>query len=430
MFSTPEEFFTIVPELKSINLELCVSCKGTQLKCGMNYCPILKAFEMKNKVNSKIETISFNRTIHGPSPQVFIGSTNYPNVMSGPTSVLFPDDAKLDLIANPAAWNTLSLDEVIEMRFNLSRNMKQLPVNIVRHENSFVENMQEIALSTRPVDIEGELLKPIQFSPKVDPISQPFGPSLEIKKFKLVENPKIPQKVDTILSDELSTFHQLNLLDRNGFDVYYIQNIFSTGLMGKADQRKIVPTRWTITAVDDTLGKTKLRKIRDFPPLSNILAFHGGLFGNYFTIVLFPGLWMFENFEAWGSNSIFTLGTNGFLSLNDEGFNAQTRYNGKSSYASQAGGYYAARLAVLEYLEKIGKQAMVVSIREITNEYTVPAGVWVVREAARKTLATPPTSFSSRNELLEWIHEKIRRPLIDYSSRSKILAQQSLLDFF
>ncbi len=427
-FLSPQDFFERIPELGKINLELCVTCKGTQLKCGMKSCPILKAFEIKPKATERIETISFGKTIHGPSPQVFVGSGNYPSVFAGPTSLLFPDQLDPRKVADPKQWINLSLDEIIEMRYSTAQNLKQVK-QIQNLSEPHVSAMQEVALASNVVEIEGELERTIKTTATFDPITQPFGPRTEIRKFAVTTNPKIPKKVDMVLNDDLPATIQLHELHQAGFDVYYLQNVFSTGLFGTKNRQKIVPTRWSITAIDDSLGRAKIRKLKDMPSVNEILVFQGGILGNYFTIALFPGSWKFENFEVWAANSIYTLGTKGFLSVDSEGFDVQTQYKGRSKYASQAGGYYAARLAVLEYLMKNNRQATVLSIREITPEYTIPAGVWVVREAARSAMKNPPLKFQSKDELKDWLEINIQRPLIDITQKSKILGQQSLLEF-
>lgn len=428
-FSSPEEFFARIPELSKINLELCVSCKGTQLKCGMSACPIIKAFEIKPKANAKIETISFGKFIHGPSPQIFVGSGNYPNVFAGPSSLLFPDDLDPKKVANPKEWVGLSLDEIIEMRYSTAQNLRQVKAVPNEIKSPHIESMQEVALASNVVEIEGVLKRTLKTSVTLDPITQPFGPRTEIEQFQLTTNPKIPRKVDSVLHDDLPATLQLHELQKAGYDVYYLQNVFASGLFGKEANKKIVPTRWTITAIDDSLGKEFIREIKDFPSINDLFVFAGGILGNYFTIVLLPGLWTFENFEAWAPNSIYTLGTKGFLSVDAEGFNAITRYKGRSTYPSQAGGYYAARLAVLEYLHRIKRQATVISIREITPEYTIPAGVWVVREAARNAMAQNPTKLASKADLLDYLKRKLRRPVSDIITKSKLLGQLSLLDF-
>jgi hypothetical protein len=86
-----------------------------------------------------------------------------------------------------------------------------------------------------------------------------------------------------------------------------------------------------------------------------------------------------------------------------------------------AGGYYAARLPVLEKLKSIRKQAAVFAIREITPDYWAPLGVWVVREAARNTLSTEPDSFENLEEALMDMNTRINTPFHQWRDKSELL---------
>ena len=63
---------------------------------------------------------------------------------------------------------------------------------------------------------------------------------------------------------------------------------------------------------------------------------------------------------------------------------AHEGYEGRTSYVEEtAGAYYAARLGVLEHLKERGRQAKALVLREITDDYWAPVGVWQVREGVR-----------------------------------------------
>ena len=102
-------------------------------------------------------------------------------------------------------------------------------------------------------------------------------------------------------------------------------------------------------------------------------------------------------------------------------------YSGRKTYASNtSGGYYAARLPILEYLDKIKRQAGVLAIRIETPGYWAALGVWVVRSSVRKALAKKGLKFNDLNELIEG-SKKIG--LIKYGfDSSKILKKSKLLE--
>ncbi|MCR3884500.1 MAG: hypothetical protein NUK54_09025, partial [Methanothrix sp.] len=131
---------------------------------------------------------------------------------------------------------------------------------------------------------------------------------------------------------------------------------------------------------DDIAGKHLIEAIRDNPPINDHILFSGERLGNHFEILLAPGTFTYELVEIWLPRSVWS-GEESWIGADREGPGP------KKGYSSLAGGYYAARLAVLERLAEMRRQASVLAAREITEEYWAPLGVWVVREAARAALS-------------------------------------------
>ena len=404
------------------------------MPCGLPRCPLLKLYEPPKQSTEKIEAISFGTTLFGPAPQIFIGDKGYPNVISGPLTSLQPD-SKLALIsADPSKWVKLPLNEILELRFGLLRGMKALPINVIKarkYNSKVLESLQEIAMATNAVDLESSYSGKINPSMNFDSVLSPQGPKGMLEKLDVAGHAKIPRVVERTLEDELLAVQQVTQLASSGIDVYYLQNILSAGLTGHKTQAKVVPTRWSITAVDDMVGKSMIRNLRDFKIIENLTVLHGGFFGNYFTIILFPESWKFENFETWMKGSVFALGGPKFTMIPDhEEVHRSGLYQGKVKYSIQSGGYYAARYSILKYLNKIRRQAKVVSIREITSEYLIPSGVWVVREAASVASNSKPITFDTKVSLHEYLREVLIAPLSEYYKQSSILAQSSIQNFF
>ena len=55
------------------------------------------------------------------------------------------------------------------------------------------------------------------------------------------------------------------------------------------------------------------------------------------------------------------------------------------------------------------RQASVLALRFITGDYTLPLGVWVTREAARKSMFSKPIEFSSKELMMEYAGKLARR---------------------
>ena len=112
---------------------------------------------------------------------------------------------------------------------------------------------------------------------------------------------------------------------------------------------------------------------------------------------MFPEPWSYELFEMYMPRAEWNI-TNEIQFMTD-----YESYSGRKEYAENCGGgYYSVRLAVLERLKEIKKQASVLALRFITGEYAVPLGVWVTREAARKALKNKPIEFASKELMVEY----------------------------
>ncbi|MFC1455025.1 hypothetical protein ACFLQI_02975, partial [Candidatus Undinarchaeota archaeon] len=136
--------------------------------------------------------------------------------------------------------------------------------------------------------------------------------------------------------------------------------------------------------------------------------------GNKFAILLIPRPFAFEQFEIYGEGSLWTLDGAGVVQDYESVF-------GRKKYASAtAGAYYAARLAVLEYLNNIRRQASVLVVRLITSEYYAPLGVWVIRETVRDALASKFQEFETMQDALKEIRSK-------FNIENKLLAKSKLI---
>lgn len=414
------------PVLQTIDLTLCVSCKSVKSLCGHVKCPLLDALNVYPDPEN-YRTIKSN-TIFGPSEQIFVGSQGYPRVNTGPLTSILEDPELLRISGNPAAWREMSLQNIIDLRYGLIRGKKNVYIQPSKSDR-LIDQLQQLSMSTESVDIEGLYSNIPRNTSSFSIETQPMGPSANLQRLDIAGNPKIPKVVDYVLGDELKAADQMFSLYNNNFDVYYLQKIFSAGLTGLENQKKIVPTRWSITGTDDTIGKQLIPQLRDMIWVNDIEIHFATFLGNEYTIILMPGIWSFENFETWMAGGIFTLNAQWQSSYCHEGFSMKEYYRGRSSYASQAGGYYATRLAVLEHLTSRKIQARVIVIREITPNYVIPVGVWQVREGVRMALENKLANVSKKDELSE-ILDYLNLPAKSYFHKSQTFTQTSLDDFF
>ena len=342
----------------------CAKCKGKGM-CGLARCPIVSRFHAQ--VAAKPAS-----SYQGSSPSVFIGSFGYPDVRGGPLLINDTD--------NPPDWirDNLGMEEIVGIRARTIRGNAGL--------HKIGGNLQEIALSSIPLDVDIAFEKPIEFSLNFDGTVAPVGFSGTVKTMDLVGSAMVGRAVVRITSDEdIVATDAAIALNREGVDVYQITKLMTAGLLGK--RRKFVPTRWAITAVDDTLSNGLKKEIARFPPLEEILVFSGEIYGNRIVTILLPGDWKYEMIEIWGKHTLWA-GDEEMIVQDREGM---TKYG----YSPISGAYYSARLAVCEYLSSIRRSARVVVIRTISGDYWAPLGTWVIREATRKAVGSKPVTCAS-----------------------------------
>ena len=342
----------------------CAECKGIGM-CGLARCPIVSRFHAQ--VASKPSS-----SYQGSSPSVFIGSFGYPDVRGGPLLINDTD--------HPPEWvrNNLSIDEIVGIRARTIRGNSHLP--------RLAGSLQEIALSSLPLDVDVAFEKPVEFSLNFDGTVAPVGFSGTVKTMDLIGSAKVGRAVDRITSDtDIAATDAAIALNRDGIDVYQIVKLMTAGLLGK--RRRFVPTRWAITAVDDTLSNGLKKEIARFPPLEEIRLFSGEIYGNHIVCILVPGDWKYEMIEVWGKHTLWA-GDDEVIVQDREGIT-------KCGYSPISGAYYSARLAVCEYLKGIRRSARVVVVRNISNDYWAPLGTWVIREAARKAMGSKPFPCTS-----------------------------------
>jgi len=436
---------------------ICLRCKGARLLCGKKTCPILlKKSILKSMIPFEIGKSLRNIEIFGASPPgFFVGRYNYPNVAVGPlipfkefeTYKYINDYHILDA---PELWFGKQIEEVIKYRSSLVRSNFKINVNIgeqkITEKNNpplkaqrLLETSQELSMAARPVDTETKIEK-LNFRMIMDNHALPMGPSGTTEKIRITENVKVHPKVDYCVSDtDLKAQEAISehLYLKGNVPFSSIIRVFSAGLLGEKYNRKLVPTRWSITAIDDIISKRLIKEIKKFPEISDYRIFEATYLDNHFKILLFPGKFTYEMNEVWAPNSLWNISLSGENSkLEPQIMTDYEFYNGRKSYASNiTGAYYAARKAVCEYLYKIRKQARILIFREVSSGYLVPLGVWVIRETVNNAMEnTKPIMLDNFDSAINKMAEGLILDLKYWEKSSKLIkfikTQRTIDSFF
>lgn len=404
--------------MRKIPAELCIRCKGNKLLCGLSSCPILERFRATINVVNKI--YNKDRIEGSTPPSIVVGEKNYPYV-----KLLFniPPDIKGEeakRYEDPKGWwGKASIYEIINYRSELLSNI--IDVKVYNPWKLYEKEISLTSVSEKPVlsesKISGKIIPKLRF----DGYLIPRGPSVQVEKLQIDENPKIAEILDKLIFDDIKAEKAIIKLYENNYDIYKIINALSLGLLGVRKNRKLVPTRWAITAVDSTIGKHILEEIKEFNEISEISVFYQKYLGNYFHVILYPAKYNVIWIEIWHPLSLWT----------KELVISELRENYWGEYDFMDGGYMAARLSVLEYLREIKRQAGIIIVREITSEYFAPLGNWHIRETVRRAMENRLGKFDKIEEAIHFVNSRLQAKvnLFELKTINEILSQKRIEDF-
>jgi len=416
-FSTPipglapvESLTWTIPGLRE-DPTLCLRCRSAQLLCGKPVCPIL----VKYRAFERTLPMVSGTTLDGSTPPgVFVGRFGYPKVALGP--LLSPMHGSTELLDTPEAWVGRSVEEVVGFRTGLVRGTVRYRVTDADRPEGLLERLQLLGLAVESVESEAEFRRPPRGHLSLSESSPPFGPSAPLERVRL-DVRKVDPDLDRLSSDVHASARVAveELYDR-GVRVSRIQRAFSVGALGRQGRRRLVPTRWSITAVDDLVSKQLLATVRDLPELGETLLYSLTALDNRWLIAFLPGTYRYESIETWYPNTVWNPSPDRVVMMGDhEG------YQGRTTYASIGGCYYAARLATAEALVRLHRQAGVVVLREVHPGELLPLGVWNVREHVREALRRPPQHLTGLDDLFVAMRREFAIPLDRWLQASAVL---------
>lgn len=359
-------------------------------------------------------------------PSVFVGRFGYPYVQIGPLSPTYYGNT--EILDAPEQWFGKSINEIINYRSQLIRGMT--PVNVKKpwKAGKLLEQTREVSLAEHYVETEMKLRKKPSKRFYLNGDIQPIGPTAPLENVDIgyIQWNRYMEKYhyDTDLKAALATIK----LFENGLPLSNIMRAFSMGNFGIEKNRRLVPTRWSITAVDDLIGKHLTQKIKEYSIISNYEVYESNYIGNRFEILLMPDAWCYEAYEAWYPRTLWNPDEKKVAIVTD-----WEPYKGRNKYASMGGCYYSGKLAVLENLESRRKQAKVFIFREAYPDYILPVGVWQVRENCRNAMKQKPMIFETMKQALEYTMSRLSIPFEKWVEAGPLLnytmTQKKLTDF-
>jgi hypothetical protein len=411
-------------KLKAPSQSLCSVCKGGKMLCGKTICPIM---ERLSAFTNMFQSIKGTEIDGSSPPSVFVGRVGYPYVQIGPLSPTFYGNT--EILDAPEQWFGKSINEIINYRSQLIRGMTPVNVRKPWKAGRLLEQTRELSLAEHYVETEMKLTKKPTKQFYMNGDVQPMGATAPLQNVDIgyIKWNRHMEKYhyDTDLKCAPATIK----LFEQGLPLSNIMKAFSMGNFGIGKNRRLVPTRWSITAVDDLLGKHLTKKIKDYPLLNHFEVYESNYIGNRFEIMLVPDAWCYEAYEAWYPKTLWNPDEEKVAIVTD-----WEPYKGRSKYASMGGCYYSGKLAVLENLEERKRQAKVFIFREAYPDYILPVGVWQVRENCRNAMRQEPKKFDTWQNALNHVMSRLTIPIERWMEAGPLLrhtmTQRKITDYF
>ena len=379
------------------------------------------ANEIKKRLeNNWIQFLSTNsaklasETLSGATPpSVFIGRYGYPKVKVGPMVPPFHGDTTI--LDKPEMWLGKSLEDIVRYRLSLVRGVSD--INVHATSGRYIETLQELAMASKSAESEALFeKKPVADIEQEKDLgeSAPFGPVAPLKSFKTASL-SIDKRLENVYYDkDLRAAEAIVDLFQREVEVSRIHRVLSVGMLGLQKNRRLVPTRWSISATDNIISVSLIKSIVSYAQIDLFEVYKHSHLGNYYSVILIPDdVWSFEMKEVWFDK-------NGNLGMGVDFEDAR----GLDHYPSIAGAYFAARLGVAEHLVQRRRKAAALVLREIHSDYVMPVGVWQIREGIRVALKNEKRQFESFENALSFACISLSASRREWIRGSKIIEQK------
>ena len=355
-----------------------------------------------------------SETLSGATPpSVFIGRDGYPKVKVGPMVPPFHGDTTI--LDKPEMWLGKSLEDIVRYRLSLVRGISD--INVHATSGRYIETLQELAMASKSAESEALFeKKPVADIEQEKDLgeSAPFGPVAPLKSFKTASL-SIDKRLENVYYDkDLRAGEAIVDLFQQEVEVSRIHRVLSVGMLGLQKNRRLVPTRWSISATDNIISVSLIKSIVSYAQIDLFEVYKHSHLGNYYSVILIPDdVWSFEMKEVWfDKNGNFGMG----VDFEDA--------RGLDHYPSIAGAYFAARLGVAEHLAQRRRKAAALVLREIHSDYVMPVGVWQIREGIRVALKNEKRQFESFENALSFTCISLSASRKEWIRGSKIIEQK------
>lgn len=347
--------------------------------------------ETKRKFYEEIKEYQKNlkptKEIEGFGSIPIVGEKSYPYLSTHSVS----NENKKNSFFNSSNVVKENYDEIIKLKAkNILGSTNKA---YIKHtDDRIAKELRDIYKSKVPIEFNSKFEEELKFNKVlVNNITGITGSKNPLISLKSNENSKTSKQIEKYSVNDLKAKEAIIKLYERGTNEHQIIHLLALGSFGVQINKKLVPTRWAISAYDKTIEQHIQREIIKYKTIESYEVYKCFDKGNYFIIILMPEVFTCEVIEAFPG------------AIESDYVDHSNKLNKKEPDTS--GGFYATKISVFESLKKRKRQASIISIR-IIDDYDIPLGVVFVREAAREAIKIPILKTNSKKEFEEFLESK------------------------
>lgn len=342
--------------------------------------------EFYNEIKKYQQTLKPTKELEGYAASSIVGEKNYPYLS---IHNIQTEDKKAGY-KNTAEIVKKDYSDIFKFKAKniLGTTNKE---HIRKVDDKIKKEIEDIYKAKNDPNFTTEFEKELKFDKVlVNKVSGIMGSKNPLQKLQTNENAQTSKQVEKYTQEDIKSKEAIISLYEKGTNEHQIINLLALGSFGINMNKKLVPTRWAITAYDKCIENYLHQKLTQFKIINEFQIFQSYNKGNTFLIILIPNNQSFENIEWFGQKLCDYSSFENKLDKEEP---------------ETAGGFYASKVAVSEHLMEIKKQASILCIRLI-EDYDLPLGVVLVRESIRDAMKNKIFSCSNEKEMIEFLHTK------------------------
>lgn len=334
------------------------------------------------------QSLKPTKEIEGYGSAPIVGEKNYPFVATHSVS----NENKKNSFFNTSEIVKRDYSEIIKLK---AKNiLGSTDKNYIKKTNTKItEELRDIYKAKKPIEFNSKFEKELKFDKVlISKVSGIVGSKNELLNINANENTQTSKQIEKYTVNDIKSKEAIINLYERGTNENQIINLLALGSFGIEINKKLVPTKWAISAYDQTIERYLFDNyLRKNKIIENYEIYHKSDKGNEFVIILLPQTITGEVVESFPG------------AVERDYFDYKNKLDNKEPQTS--GGYYATKIAIFEHLKQRKRQASIISIR-IIKDYDIPLGVVFVRECVREAMNNKIFSSSDKKELNSFLKAK------------------------